>query len=145
MITRINQDLKEAMKAKDAFILEVLRLLKADIKNQEIEAKRELSSDEIIGIIQKSIKSKEQAIELYLQGNRQDLADKANSEISFLNTYLPAKLSESEIDAEIVKAISETQAQNMKDMGKVMKYLKDSVGARADSSVLSQKVKEQLS
>ncbi|MCK9329012.1 MAG: GatB/YqeY domain-containing protein [Candidatus Cloacimonetes bacterium] len=145
MIEKINQDLKDAMKAKDAFALEVIRLLKTDIKNLEIEIKRELKPDEILNIIQKSIKSKEQAIELYRQGNRQDLVEKAEKEIVFLNNYLPEKLSDEEIDSAIIEAIKLTQAQSMKDMGKVMKCLKESVGSRADASVLSLKVKSKLS
>ncbi|MDD4156632.1 MAG: GatB/YqeY domain-containing protein [Candidatus Cloacimonetes bacterium] len=145
MIEKINQDLKDAMKAKDAFALEVIRLLKTDVKNSEIEIKRELKPDEILTIIQKSIKSKEQAIELYRQGNRQDLVEKAEKEIVFLNNYLPEKLSDEEIDSAIIEAIKLTQAQSMKDMGKVMKCLKESVGSRADASVLSLKVKSKLS
>ncbi len=145
MIERINQELKNAMKAKDSFALDVIRLLKTDIKNSEIDLKRELNPDEILILIQKSIKSKEQAIDLYRQGNRQDLVEKAEQEIAFLNTYLPTKLSDEEVDLAIEQAIQETQASSMKDMGKVMKYLKETIGSRTDTSLLSLKVKSKLS
>lgn len=145
MIEKINQDLKNAMKAKDAFALDVLRLLKSDIKNSEIEKKRELSPEEIISIIQKSIKAKEQAIDLFRQGNRLDLVKKAEDEINFLVNYLPAKLTAEEIEKAVDEAILEVKATSVKEMGLVMKYLKESVGSKADGSVLSRIVKEKLS
>ena len=144
MLDLLNNDLKEAMRQKNELKLEVIRMLKTDIKNREIELIRSLTEDECLQIIQKSIKSKEQAIELYRQGNRNDLVEKALNEIKLLRQYLPQPLSSEEIDQHIVEAISEVQAKTIKDMGLVMKLIKERVGTRVDGALLSSKIKEKL-
>lgn len=124
----------------------VLRSLMAEIKQFEIDKNNRaaLSDAQILGVIEKMIKQRRQAIELFLQGGRQDLADKEAFEIKLLETYLPAPLSQSEIQRLIQEAIHECQAKTSADMGKVMAIVKPQLQGRADVSQVSQQIKEIL-
>jgi uncharacterized protein YqeY len=145
IVDKIKKDLVEALKSKDKVKLTLLRYLKSALKNAEIDAGKTLSEQEEIKILQSQIKQRQQALDLYKKGGRDDLAKHEQEEIDIISQYLPKQLSEEEITEEVKKAISELNAQSMKDMGKVMKYLKEKLGARADGKLLSGIVRSQLS
>ena len=139
MLEKITNDLKEAMKNQDKFKLSVIRMLKGAIQMDE-----SLDDVKIIAIIKKSIKQREDSILEYTKYNRLDDIKGLEDEISILKEYLPKQLSDDEIDIEVREAINKLEATNIKDMGKVMKYLTDKIGVSADLSVVSSKVKDIL-
>ncbi len=145
MLDRLNKDIKKAMIARDKERLAVLRYLKSVFQNKSIELKsRSLTEDEMITLMQQQVKSRMQAAELYVQGDRQDLADKENSEIIIIKEYLPEPLSESDFVKEVDNAITELEVDSMKGMGLLMKHLKEKLGSRADGKLLSNIVREKL-
>lgn len=145
MFNQIEKDLITALRNKDKDMLAVLRYVKSALKNVEIDLKHPLNNDEIIKVMQQQVKQRKQAYELYIRGGRNDLAEHEQKEIEIISSYLPKSLSEKEIKQEVSKAIQELDAQSMKDMGKLMKYLKEKLGASADGKLLSSTVKEKLS
>ncbi|HOQ79884.1 MAG TPA: GatB/YqeY domain-containing protein [Candidatus Cloacimonadota bacterium] len=145
MLLRLNNDLKDAMRHKETLKLDVIRMLKTNIKNCEIELKKELNDEEIISLIQKSIKGKEQANALFLQGNRPDLVENSEKEIEILKSYLPKALSEEELISIIDNTIATLNATSIKEMGAVIKSVKEQVGSRSDGSIISALVKQKLS
>ncbi|MFO7895490.1 MAG: GatB/YqeY domain-containing protein [Candidatus Cloacimonadales bacterium] len=145
LMNKIEHDLKNAMREKAKFRLNVLRSLKSAVKYEAIESKEELSDETVLKILKKQVKSRQQAIELYQQGDREDLAAKEKAEIEIILEYLPTPLSEQEVAAAVSKTIAELEATSMKDMGKVMGSLKASLGGRADGKLLSSLVRKQLS
>lgn len=145
MLTRLNNDLKDAMRQKDELRLEMIRMIKTDIKNREIEVLHPLNDEEIIALIQKAIKGREQANELFKQGNRLDLVQKGLSEIEILKEYLPIALSDEALDQLVDQVIKELNASTIKEMGAVIKQVKELAGSRADGSSISSKVKLKLS
>ncbi len=145
MLNRLNSDLKDAMRQKDELKLEVIRMIKSDIKYKEIEVLHPLSDDEIISVIQKAIKGREQANDMFKQGNRPDLIEKGEKEIEVLKQYLPQALSDEELTQVIDQVITEIGAKTIKEMGAVIKTVKERVGSRADGSAISSKVKLRLS
>jgi len=144
MINRITNDIKKALLNKQKEELMVLRSLKSALKYIEIEQKKELTEEESIKVLQNQVKSREQAIELYIQGNRPELAEKEKFEIKIIKAYLPEPLTEAEMEIEVTQTISELQAESMKDMGKVMKALSQKLGTRADGKILSNLVRQKL-
>jgi uncharacterized protein YqeY len=146
MLEKITNDLKEAMKNQDKFKLSVIRMLKGAIQMEETKLSKDESLDDvkIIAIIKKSIKQREDSILEYTKYNRLDDIKGLEDEISILKEYLPKQLSDDEIDIEVKEAINKLEATNIKDMGKVMKYLTDKIGVSADLSVVSSKVKDIL-
>ena len=144
MKKRIERDFIEALRSKDKFRLNVLRSLKAAFKYQEIEQKKELSDEEMIAILNGQVKSRKQAIELYLQGNRPELAKVEQNEIEIISCYLPRQLSEEELKQEVKQIITVFDAKSMKDMGRVMKALKEKLGSTADGKILSTLVRTAL-
>ena len=144
MISKIEEDIIQALREKDKDRLIVLRSLKSAVKYQQIELGRELEEDEVISVLAGQVKSRQQAIELYLQGNRPELAEKETREIKIINFYLPQKMSETEIEVEVDKAVTELNASSMKDMGLVMKTIKEKLGNRADGKILSDIVRKKL-
>jgi uncharacterized protein YqeY len=142
---KIDKDIIEAMKQHSETALTVLRMLKSSIKNSEIQKQKELDESDILGVIQSQIKSRKDSIELYKQGGRMELAQKEQDEIDILAKYLPEQMGETEIRDVILKAIQETGATSMQDMGKVMGKIMPETKGRADSSLVSQIVKEELS
>ncbi len=144
MIEKIEKDIIQALRNKEKTRLTVLRSMKTAIKYREIELNDKLSEDEIISVIIGQVKSREQALELYVQGNRPELAEIEKNEIEIIQTYLPAPLSESECETEVDAVISELKAGSMKDMGLVMKALKEKLGNRADGKLLSSIVRNKL-
>ena len=144
MISKIEEDIIQALRKKDKDRLIVLRSLKSAVQYQQIELGRELEEKEIILVLAGQVKSRQQAIELYLQGNRPELAEKETREIEIINFYLPQKMSEAEIEVEVNKAITELNASSMKDMGLVMKAMKEKIGNQADGKKLSEIVRNKL-
>ena len=144
ILKQITTDMTEALRNKEKERLTVLRSLKSALKNREIELKNELNEEECIAVLSRQVKSREQSIELYLQGGRQDLADQEKFEIEIIRTYLPQPLSEAELENEVEETISRLQASGMKDMGPVMKDLKSRLGSRADGKILSSIVRQKL-
>jgi uncharacterized protein YqeY len=143
---RILEDIKVAMKAKNAERLEALRFLNAAIKNREIEIRPTAINDqEVIGVIQKLSKQRLDSIEQYKNAGRNDLATKEESELSILKEYLPTPLSESEVKSLVQEIITKVGATGMKDMGRVMKEAQEKAQGRADGKILSTIVKEKLS
>lgn len=143
--SRIQEDVKNAMRAGEKDRLGTLRMLTAGIKQQEVDTRAELDDAAIIAVIEKMIKQRREAAEQYLAGDREDLALKEQSEASILRGYLPAPLTEQEVDALIDDAIQETCASTTRDMGKVMSVLKPKLLGRADVASVSGQVKARLS
>lgn len=138
---RISDDMKAAMRAKDTPRLETIRMLRAAIQRKEVDEQTTLDDDGVLGVIEKQIKQSRDSIEQFKAGNRDDLADKEQVSVDILSEYLPEPLSETELDDLIQKAISDTGAETMKDMGKVMGQVKPQVQGRADMSQVSAKIK----
>ncbi len=142
--TRINDDVKAAMKARDKERLAVLRLITAAIKQIEVDQRTTLDDDGIIGVLEKMVKQRKDSIEQFRKAGREELAAQESAEIEIIRQYLPEPLSDSEIDALISEAISATGAASMKDMGKVMGMLKPKLAGRADMGKVSQIIKSRL-
>ncbi|AKM81824.1 TPA: aspartyl-tRNA amidotransferase [Candidatus Berkelbacteria bacterium] len=142
---QIEKDLIDAMKSKDENTLLVLRMLKSALKNKEIEKKKELEDADTVGVIQSQIKSRRDSIEMYKSGGREELAEKEEKEIEVLAKYLPEQMSEDAVREVVQKAISSTGASQMSDMGKVMGMVMNELKGKADGSMISKIVKEELS
>ena len=141
----IQKDLVVAMRAKDELKLSVLRGVKAAIKHREIEKIRALDESESIGILQMLVKQRKESIEQFTKGNRPELAEKETKELAILESYLPAGASAAEMDAAIDKAIAETSATSIKQMGAVVKAAKAGLeGKTVDGKALSDRVRERL-
>jgi len=141
---RIAEDMKAAMRAKDAPRLSTVRLLLAALKQREVDERIELTDADVLAIIDKMIKQRRDSIEQFEKGARQDLADKEKFEISVLQGYMPAAMSAAEVDAAVAEAIASTDAKLMADMGKVMAVLKPRLAGRADMGRVSALVKTRL-
>ena len=143
--TRINEDMKAALKAKDARRLGAVRLALAAVKQREIDDRKELSDAEVIGVVEKMIKQRRDSIAQYTAGGRKDLADQEQFEIDVLAAYLPQQASAAEVEAVIAEAIASTGAKGAADMGKVMGQVKAKLAGRADMGQVSARVKAKLS
>jgi uncharacterized protein YqeY len=145
----INTAVKEAMKAKDERKLSTLRMVNATIKNADIEArgngKPPLSDAELLGVLQKMIKQRQEAVELYDKGGRAELAAQEREEIAVISAYLPKQMSDDDVKSAITAAIAETGAAGMKDMGKVIAVLKAKHAGQMDFGKASGLVKAALS
>lgn len=145
--TRLTEDLKNAMRAKDSMALNTLRAVKSAIKNAAIEkggADTSLEEGEIVGIIRKQIKQRRESMDQFNKAGRSELAQNEESEITLLEQYLPSPLSPEEIDELVQASITECNASSRADMGKVMKVLQEKTAGRADGKALSQAVMKQL-
>lgn len=141
---RTEKDFVEAMKNKDEQTLSVLRMLKSAIHNKEIENKKELEDIDIVAVIQSQIKTRRDSIQMYKSGGRQELAQKEEKEISILQKYLPEQMSDDQIREIVKKAITETSASQIQDMGKVMGAVMPELKGKADGATISKIVKEEL-
>ena len=142
---RMDANLKEALKAKDAVRVSTLRMVKAAMKNLAIEKHAEKTEDkDIIGIISKQIKQHHDSIEQFAKGNRQDLVDKEKAELAILESYLPKQLSAEELKSIIRSSIEKVGAKGRADMGRVMKAAMEEAKGAADGKMLSQMVAEEL-
>ena len=138
-------DMKAAMKDKDSVKLETIRLLRSAIQRREVDDRVELDDDGVLQVVQKMVKQCADAAEQFTKGGRDDLASKENANIAILQNYLPAHLSDEEIEAIIADAIDQTGARSMKDMGKVMGVVKSKAQGRADMGAISALIKSRLS
>lgn len=142
---KILNDYKEAMKNKDTLKSAVLSFLRAELINTALaKKKRVLEDNEVIAVIRKQIKARQDSIEQFKEGSRFDLAEKETKELGILQSYLPPEVSPDEIKKIIEEAISSTGASGIKDMGKVIKEVMAKVAAQADSKLVSDLVKERL-
>jgi len=141
---QIAEDMKSAMRAKDAPRLAAIRLLMAGIKQREVDERIELDDAGVIAIVEKQIKQRRDAITQYEAGGRPELAATERFEMEVLETYLPARLSDGEIDAVIAAAVASTGAAGVKDMGKVMAAVKPQLAGRADMAAVSARIKAAL-
>jgi uncharacterized protein YqeY len=142
---QIARDLTTAMKAKDAPRTSVLRMAKSAIMNREIEKKGALDDAETVKLLQTLVKQREESAGQFARGGRQDLVDKENAEIAVLRGYLPSEAGEAEIAAAVERAVSETGATSMKDIGRVMKAaLAALAGASVDGKKVNEAVKKRL-
>lgn len=142
---KIPQDLKDALRSKKALDLTVLRMLQSSIKNKEIEKqKKELTDEEVIEVVAGEIKKRKEAAAEFEKVNRQEAADREKAEIEVLMKYMPLQMSEEEIRAEVRKAITDSGAAGLKDLGKVMKIIIPSVKGKADGAVVNKIVREEL-
>ncbi|EIF07089.1 Transamidase GatB domain protein [Campylobacter concisus UNSWCD] len=137
---QILADIKEAMKAKDEFKRDTLRMLNAALKQVEVDQRIEMTDEVVLPLLQKEIKKRADSVELYLKGAREDLAKKEQSEIELIKAYLPAQLSDDELK-EKIKSIIEKVGKNL---GAVMKMAKDEIGASAEAKRISMIAKELL-
>jgi uncharacterized protein YqeY len=141
---QITEDMKAAMRAKDAPRLAAIRLLQAAIKQREVDERIELADDQVVAVIEKMLKQRRESIVQYEGAGRQDLADAEKFEVSVLQNYMPQPLSEQEIEALVAEAVSTSGAASIKDMGKVVGLLKPKMAGRADMGKVSALVKARL-
>ncbi len=144
LLQRLDGDLKTALKESDKLKLSAIRMVKAAVKNQQIEKGRDLSDEEIQSVISTLAKQRRESIEQFSKGGREDLADQERRELAILQSYMPEQLSPAELDRSILQAIQETSAEGEKDMGKVMKILMPRVRGVADGKAVNIRVKELL-
>lgn len=142
---RLNEAMKEAMRAKDSLRLNAIRLVRTAIKNREIDARHDLDDQEVIGVLSSLVKQRRESAEVYRANARPDMAEKEEAELAVIQEFLPAQLSPAEVDAVIEEAVAETGASSMKDMGKVMKIVSARTTGRADGREVSERVKARLS
>lgn len=146
--TRITEDMKEAMKAKDQRRLTTIRLITAAIKQKEIDDRpkgvTELDDNQVIAVLEKMLKQRQESLKQYQEFNRADLAEQEAFEIGIIENYMPAQMSETDIVQFVNKAIEAVGASGPQDMGKIMAYIKKEASGRIDMGVVSQKVKERL-
>lgn len=140
----ITEDMKTAMRAKDTARLGTIRLLQAAIKQREVDERVELSDDDIIAVVEKMLKQRRDSISAYDSAGRDDLSDVEKYEVSVLQTYLPAQLTEDEIHQILDDVIANTGASSVKDMGKVMGSVKPLVAGKADMGIVSALIKARL-
>ena len=133
------------MRAKDSARLSAVRLILAAIKQREVDERKELGDADIVGVIERMIKQRRESIAQFEQASRKDLADAEKFELEVLSGYLPKQMSDAEVQQELQKAISESGASGIKDMGKVMALLKPRLAGRADMGKVSALVKTRLS
>lgn len=145
MRDQILEDLKTAMKNQDKETLAVIRMVKGAIQMEELNTKKELSDEEVIGIIAKQIKTRKESIAEFEKGGRDDLISKTESEIKILEKYLPEQLSDDEVLTIIDEAFSEVKPESMRDMGKLMGYLNPKLKGRCDMGNVSKIIRERLS
>lgn len=141
---RIDDDVKTAMRAGDAKRRDALRLLTAALKQREVDDRKSLVDADVVAVIEKMIKQRRDSVAQFEKGGRTDLVQNENFEISVLEAYMPAALSDADVDAAIAQAISEAGARGPADMGKVMGALKARLAGRADMGKVSARVKAQL-
>ena len=141
---RITEDMKSAMRASEKERLGTIRMLQAAIKQREVDERITLDDAQVVAVIEKMVKQRKESIAQFEQGGRADLAAKERSEIDLLQAYLPAQLSEAEVDALVRQAIATTGATSIKDMGKVMGVVKAQAAGRADMGAVSARIKAAL-
>jgi uncharacterized protein len=142
---KMDSEMVLAARAKDKIRLSALRMLKSGLHNREIDLKRELTEGEFLQLLSSMVKQRKDSIEQFAKGGRTDLVEKEEAELRVIEEFLPAQLSEAELDASIAEAIHEVGAAGVRDMGKVMKVLMPKLTGRADGKTVGEKVKAKLS
>ena len=143
--TRILDDVKTAMRAREREQLAALRLLTAAIKQKEVDERIELDDTQVLAVLDKMVKQRRESLEQFEKAGRDDLAEKEQFELDLIQTYLPEQLAENELAALILSTITELGASSIRDMGQVRNALRGQVQGRADMKAVSQAVKQQLS
>ena len=141
---QLNEEMKQAMKAKDKNRLSAIRMVRGAVRDKEINSQVELADDGVLEVIANQIKKRKDALEQLSKSNRDDLVDAEMEQINTLQAFLPAQLSQDEIEAVVTDAIEELGATSMRDMGKVMGKLVPQLRGKADNSVVSQIVRQKL-
>lgn len=141
---KITADMKDSMKSGDKDRLGVIRLILSAIKQREVDERIVLDDSQILSVLDKMLKQRRESVAQFTQGNRKDLADKEEAEIKVIQGYMPAQLSDAELDQMVAAAVAESGAATVKDMGKVMGILKPKVAGKADMSAVSAKIKAKL-
>jgi len=141
---RITEDMKTAMRSGEKDRLAVIRLLQAAIKQREVDERITLDDAQVTSVLEKMIKQRKESVVAFEKGGRADLVSKENAEIAVLQPYLPAQLSDAELDALIAEAISSTGAASIKDMGKVMGVVKAKAAGKADMGAVGARIKAKL-
>ncbi len=141
ILNQIDEDLKRALKSSDKRRTSTLRLLKAALKNKQIELQRELTDEDCISVISSLIKQRKESIQQYTSAGRDDLASAEKEEFDILMSYMPPELSEEELDKIIIEVIKEVGAEGIKDLGRVMRVLMPRVKGSADGALVNKKVR----
>lgn len=141
---QLKSDLKEAMRAKDVIKRDAIRAINTMIKQIEVDQRVDLDDNEVIKLIQKGIKQRQEAIEQFQSASRDDLVQKEQSQIDIFSLYLPKQLSDTELESIVKQIIEQTGATSMKDMGKIMQPAKEKVGGGADGKRINEMVKKLL-
>jgi uncharacterized protein YqeY len=144
LATRLQSDLKEAMRSADKTRREVIRFLRADVHNVEIERGHPLSDDEIIDVIVRQIKQRRDTIEQFARGGRQDLVDAETAQIAILETYLPPQLSPAEVLELAREVVASSGASGLSDLGRIIPILRERLGSRAPGNVVAQAARTAL-
>ncbi len=145
LTSKIQADMRAAMKSKNADLVSTIRLLLAAIKQQEIDKREQLTDSDVLTIVERLVKQRRESIQIYTEAGRNDLASKESAELEILTTYLPKQLSDEEVELIIQETLSSLDAREPKDMGKVMAALKTQLSGKADLSRVSTRVRELLS
>jgi len=141
----ITNDMKLAMKAQDKPALKAIRMIIGAIKQKEIDDRIELNDSQVLAVIQKMVKQRKDSISQFSDAGRTDLVEVEESELVIINNYMPEQLSDDEVDTAVTKAIADSGADSMKDMGKLMGILKVELDGKADMGTVSQLIKAKLS
>ncbi|GGD71455.1 GatB/YqeY domain-containing protein [Paenibacillus nasutitermitis] len=141
---RLNDDMKQAMRSQEKFKLSAIRMIRASIKNQEIDLKRPLDDNEVLDIISREIKQRKDSLQEFKKAGRDDLAKDVAAEIEIISVYLPQQLTEDEIKEIVQQTIAETGASSKADMGKVMSALMPKTKGRADGKLVNTYVQQFL-
>jgi len=140
----ITADMKLAMKAKDKDALKAIRMILGAIKQKEVDERIEVNDDQVLVVIQKMVKQRKDSILQFNEAGRNDLVEVEEAELAIINNYMPEQLSDAEISVAVDKAIADTGASSMADMGKLMGVLKGALAGRADMSVVSAVIKSKF-
>ena len=141
---QITNDMKESMKSGAKERLAVIRLILAALKQKEVDERITLDDAQVLAILEKMLKQRRESVAQFAQGNRPDLVAKEEAEIKIIQGYMPAQLSEAELDALVAAAVAESGAASIKDMGKVMGILKPKIAGKADMGAVSARIKAKL-
>jgi uncharacterized protein len=141
---QLTDDMKTAMRGGDKERLGVIRLILAAVKQREVDERIELDDTQVLSVLEKMLKQRKDSVSQYTAANREDLADVERTEMAVIEGYMPAKLSDAEVDALIDAAIAETGASSARDMGKVVGVVKGKVAGRADMGQVSARIKAKL-
>ncbi|MFP5440828.1 MAG: GatB/YqeY domain-containing protein [Gammaproteobacteria bacterium] len=141
---RLTEAMKDAMRAQQKERLAAIRLALSAIKQVEVDERKELADSDVLAVLDKMVKQRRESVAQYEQASRADLAAAENAEIAVLQEFLPAQLTEAEIDALVAKTIADTGAAGIRDMGKVMNALRPQLAGRADMGAVSNRIKAKL-